>query len=152
AHKAGVGATIEVTLGGTIDPARFPPLRVKAKVKTLTDGQARLETMRLPIDGGPTAVLTFDNFTVMVLSKSARLFDRSLFFASGLQPQDFDLVVIKSPHAEYEMFDAWVEKNFNVDVPGATSANLPTLGHTICRRPMYPLELDTIFEPRVEVY
>lgn len=151
AHKAGVGATIDVTLGGTIDPARFPPLRVKAKVKTLTDGQARLETMRLPVDGGPTAVLTFDSFTVMVLSKSARLFDRSLFFASGLQPRDFDLVVIKSPHAEYEMFDAWVEKNFNVDVPGATSANLPTLGHTICRRPMYPLELDATFEPRVEV-
>ncbi|HQZ12729.1 MAG TPA: M81 family metallopeptidase [Devosia sp.] len=152
AHKAGIGATIEVTLGGTIDPVRFPPLAVKAVVKTLTDGSARLETMRLPIDGGPTAVLAFDNFTVMVLSKSARLFDRSLFFASGLQPKDFDLVVIKSPHCEYEMFDAWVEKNFNVDVEGATSANLPTLGHTICRRPMYPLEPDTAFQPAVEVH
>lgn len=151
AHAAGVGATIAVTLGGTIDPARFPPLRVRARVRTLTDGQARLETMRLPIDGGPTAVLTFDNFTIMVLSKSARLFDRSLFFAAGLRPSDFDLTVIKAPHAEYEMFDAWVEKNFNVDVAGATSANLPTLGHTICRRPIYPLEPDTGFAPLVEI-
>ena len=27
AHEAGVGATIEVTLGGTCDPARFTPAR-----------------------------------------------------------------------------------------------------------------------------
>ncbi len=30
AHKAGVGATIDVTLGGTMDPARFPPMPVRA--------------------------------------------------------------------------------------------------------------------------
>jgi hypothetical protein len=50
------------------------------------------------------------------------------------------------------MYDAWVDANFNVDVPGATSANLPTLGHTICARPMYPLDPDTTFEPTVTLY
>ena len=46
----------------------------------------------------------------------------------------------------------WVDANFNVDVPGATSANLPTLGHTICARPMYPMEPDATFEPTVTIY
>ena len=38
--------------------------------------------------------------------------------------RDFDLIVVKSPHTEHHMYDAWVDANFNVDVAGATSANL----------------------------
>jgi len=152
AHKAGVGATITVTLGGAIDPKRFPPMTVTARVRLLSDGQARLETMKTGLDGGPTAVLQFDNFTVVVFSKTLSLFDRAMYYANGLDPQDFDLTVVKSPHTEHHMYDAWVDNNFNVDVPGATSANLPTLGHTICARPMYPMNPDTPFEPVAKLY
>jgi hypothetical protein len=53
---------------------------------------------------------------------------------------------------EYHMYDAWVEKNFNVDAPGSTSANLPSLGHTICARPMFPLDPDVTFEPHPVLY
>ena len=49
-------------------------------------------------------------------------------------------------------YDDWVEANFNVDAPGATSANLKTLGHTVCSRPIYPLEEDTVFDPKTEVF
>lgn len=151
AHKAGVGATVEVTLGGTMDPKRFKPMSVKARVKLLSDGQARLETMKTGLDAGPTAVLEFDSFTVVVFSKTLSLFDRAMYFANGLDPTDFDLIVVKSPHTENHMYDAWVDANFNIDVPGATSANLPTLGHTICARPLYPLEPDTAFDNPVAV-
>ena len=152
AHKAGVGATITVGLGGAIDPKRFPPMTVTARVRLLSDGQARLETMKTGLDAGPTAVLQFDNFTVVVFSKTLSLFDRAMYYANGLDPQDFDLTVVKSPHTEHHMYDAWVDNNFNVDVPGATSANLPTLGHTICARPMYPMNLDAPFEPVAKLY
>ncbi|EKF18636.1 M81 family metallopeptidase [Nitratireductor pacificus] len=140
AHRAGVGATIEVTLGGAMDPERFQPMPVKAQVKLLSDGSGRLETMRLALDAGPTAVLAFDNVTVVVMSRSVSLFDRAMYFANGLNPVDFDLVVVKSPHTEYAMYDQWVEKNFNIDAPGATSADIRQLGHTICARPMFPLD------------
>ena len=152
AHKAGVGATITVTLGGAIDPKRFAPMTVTAHVRLLSDGQARLETMKTGLDAGPTAVLQFDNFTVVVFSKTLSLFDRAMYYANGLNPQDFDLTVVKSPHTEHHMYDAWVDNNFNVDVPGATSANLPTLGHTLCARPMYPLNQDAPFEPVAKLY
>ena len=45
-----------------------------------------------------------------------------------------------------------MEENFNIDAPGSTSANLPTLGHQYCQRPMFPLEKDTEFNPEVEFY
>ena len=152
AHRAGVGAEIEVALGGSIDPARFPPMPVTARVKLLSDGAARLETMKAPLQAGPTAVLTFENLTVVAMSRSVSLFDRAMYFANGLDPADFDLIVVKSPHTEHHMFDAWSEKNFNIDAPGATSANLKSLGHTICPRPIYPLDENVSFAPRAVVY
>jgi microcystin degradation protein MlrC len=152
AHAAGVGATVSVGLGGAIDAGRFSPMPVTARVRLLSDGQARLETMKTGLDAGPTAVLEFDNFTVVVFSKTLSLFDRAMYYANGLNPTDFDLIVVKSPHTEHHMFEAWADANFNVDVPGATSANLKSLGHIICARPMYPLDADAGFEPRAVIY
>lgn len=152
AHKAGVGGKVSVSLGGAIDPGRYRPMPVEANVKLLSDGQSRLETMQTELDAGPTAVLTFENFTIVVLSKSISLFDRAMYYANGCNPTDFDLIVVKSPHTEFHMYDAWVEKNFNIDAPGATSADIASLGHTICMRPIYPLDPDTDFRPEAKIY
>ena len=152
AHDAGVGATIEVELGGSLDERRFTPMPVTAEVQLLSRGLARLETLRIGLDAGPTAVLTFDNFTVVVLSRTISLFDRAMYYANGLDPVDFDLIIVKSPYTEHHMYDLWVEKNFNIDAPGATSANLRSLGHTICARPMYPLDEGVTFELRPAIY
>ncbi len=152
AHAAGVGAQVRVTLGGGLDPGRFTPMPVEARVKLLSDGRSRLETMRIGLDAGPTAVLTFDNFTVVVLSRTVSLFDRAMYYSNGIDPRDFDLVVVKSPHTEFHMYDAWVEKNFNIDAPGATSADLRSLGHTVCARPMFPLDDEVAFELRAGLY
>jgi len=152
AHRSGVGATVEVTLGGALDTGRFSPMPVTARVRSLSDGRGRLETMKIGLDAGPTAVLTFENYTVVVFSRTLSLFDRAMYYANGLDPRDFDLIVVKSPHTEYHMYDAWVEKNFNIDIAGSTSANLPTLGHTICARPIFPLDEGVSFTPRATLY
>ena len=152
AHEAGVGRIVDVQLGGALDPARFRPLAVRARVKLLSDGRSSLETMRIALDAGPTAVLEFDNFTVVAMSRPVSLFDRAMYYSNGLDPVDFDLVVVKSPHTEYHMYDQWVEKNFNIDVPGATSADVRQLGHTVCARPMFPLDDIESFVARADIY
>ncbi|HTN98280.1 MAG TPA: M81 family metallopeptidase [Nordella sp.] len=152
AHEAGVGAVIEVGLGGGLDSRRFEPMRVTARVKLLSDGRSKLETMGISLNAGPTAVLTFDNFTIVVFSRSLSLFDRAMYYSNGIDPVDHDLIVVKSPHTEHHMYDAWVARNFIVDVAGSTSANLPTLGHVVCRRPVYPLDPEVSFTPRAEIY
>ena len=152
AHAAGVGANIKVGLGGGIDDGRFSPMQVEARVRSLSDGHSRLETMKIALNAGPTAVLEFDNFTVVVLSRTLSLFDRAMYYSNGLDPTDFDLTVVKSPHTEHHMYDAWVDCNFNVDVAGSTSANLKSLGHTICQRPIYPLDEGVEFEPKATLY
>ncbi|HEX5326931.1 MAG TPA: M81 family metallopeptidase [Acetobacteraceae bacterium] len=152
AHAAGVGASITVRLGGALDRRRFTPMKVTATVESLSRGLGRFESMRAAFDAGPTAVLSFGNFTVVVISRTVGLIDRALYYANGLDPRNYDLIVVKCPHTEYQMYDAWVEKNFNIDAPGATSADLLSLGHTICTRPIYPLDDGVTFEPTAVLF
>ncbi len=151
AHAAGVGAVLHLAIGGSLDPARFPPLTIEARVAMLGDGRWRHEVSGLLGEAGRTAVLEAGNITLIAISRSVHLADRSVFLAHGRDPRDFDLIVIKSPGA-YSRFFTFARENFVVDVPGATTANLPLLGHQVCARPMYPLDPDVAFEPDVEVY
>ena len=151
AARAGVGATVEVPLGGALD-TRFTPLTLTAVVDMLSRGRAVLETSGGELDAGPTAVLVAGNFTIIAMTRSVSLFDRAVFLAHGRNPRDYGLIVVKSPHCEYHMYDQWAEKDFNIDAPGATSANLTSLGHRVCRRPMFPLDAGVTFAPRPQVF
>ena len=151
AFEVGVGNSTRFSLGGDLD-SRFTPLDVEAIVSMLRTGPYHFESWGTQEDAGDTALLQIGAMTVVVTSRPVYLFDRSLFLAHGCDPQQFDLVVVKSPHCQERFFTAWAAATFNIDAPGATSANLKRLGHTICQRPMYPLDDDVLFEPRVEVY
>ena len=79
--------------------------------------------------------------------------ERWHFDDNGLVPEEFDVVIIKTPHAQPEMFDEWCLVNLNVDAEGSTTANVRKLadpidstpewavrGHFLMKRPCYPLE------------
>lgn len=149
AWDAGVGSRINTSWGGELD-SRYRPIDMEFEVVSLSDEQFDLETWIFKQTPGKSAVLRSDNYTIVVTEIPVMHVDRALFFANGLDPKDFHSTVVKSPHCEPQFYDEWVEANLNVDAPGATSANLPSLGHTICARPMYPMEQDTVFEPTPE--
>ena len=151
AFEAGVGHTLTVNLGGALDP-RFTPVTLEAEVDMLSRGRYMSESWGNLQDAGPTAVLKSGNFSIVAVSRSIGFVDRSVFLAHGQDPRRFDLIVVKSPHCQPHFFDDWAEVDFNVDAPGATSANLKALGHTVCQRPMYPLDEDVDFDPRVEIF
>ncbi|MGH2533600.1 MAG: M81 family metallopeptidase [Thermomicrobiales bacterium] len=152
AFAAGVGNRVTTTLGATLDPGRFAPLPVEGAVRLLSDGRFVNESHGTEWFAGATAVLDVGKHTVVVTSRPVSLYDRSLFLANGQDPRRFDLVVQKSPHCRHEFFAAWASGLIGVDAPGSTSANLPSLGHTRCRRPMYPMEPDATFVPEAMVF
>ena len=152
AFEAGIGATIRVPIGGSLDTARFQPVELEARVRMFSDGKFRSESFGWHWDSGDTAVLESGNVTVIVGTKPVSLFDRSWFYANGQDPKQFNLIVVKSPHCEPHMFADWCAKLINVDAPGSTSANLKSLGHTICARPVFPLGENVSFEPEVKIF
>jgi microcystin degradation protein MlrC len=152
AAAAGVGQTVRTSVGGALDPRRFTPLPLTARVRMLSDGRFRSESFGQEWHSGPTAVLEAENVIVVVMSRPVHLFDRSLFFAHGQDPRQFDAVVVKSPHCQPHMYADWCARLINVDAPGATSANLRSLGHVHCRRPIYPLDAEVPFTPKATLF
>jgi microcystin degradation protein MlrC len=152
AFDSGVGATIRTNVGGAFDSRRFQPLELEAQVRSLSDGRFRSESFGWHWDSGKTAVLKSGNVTLVVGTKPVSLFDRSWFYANGQDPRHFDLVLVKSPHCEPQMFADWCAMLIHVDAPGATSANLRSLGHTTCERPVFPLDKDVEFHPIPDIF
>ena len=152
AFAAGVGATIETKVGGSLDTKRYQPLELSTKIRSLSDGKFCSESFGWHWDSGDTAVLEAEPVTLVVGTRPVSLFDRSWFYANGQNPRDFAAVVVKSPHCEPHMFADWCTKLINVDAPGATSANLASLGHTICQRPVFPLDQDVEFVPIADTF
>jgi microcystin degradation protein MlrC len=151
AFKAGVGATIRARIGGSLDP-RFVPLEMELRVRMLSDGHFRNESHGSCWDGGQTAVLQSGNYTLVATSRPVSLYDRSLFLAHGQDPAVFAATVVKSPHCQPRFFAEGAESLINIDAPGSTSANIRSLGHKICPRPIFPLDEGVKFVPRAQFF
>lgn len=149
---AGVGNTVRTSVGGAFDPARFPPVELEGRVHLLAEGRFIAEFSGGEANSGPTAVLKAQNYTLVLASRRVGLHDRSLYLAHGQDPRQFDLVVVKSPHCKPYMYADWCARLINVDAPGSTSANLQYLGHTVCARPVFPLDSEVPFTPKVRVF
>jgi microcystin degradation protein MlrC len=152
AFAAGVGNPVRTEVGGAFDPARFPPLIVEGRVHLLAEGQFLAEFNAMEAYSGPTAVVKAGNYTLVLGSRPVSLHDRSFYYAHGQDPKQFDCVVVKSPHCKSNMYADWCARLINVDAPGSTSANLPYLGHTVCARPIFPLDEGVTFTPQVRVF
>ncbi len=152
AFREGVGHAVKTTVGGALDAARFTPLPIEGRVRMLSDGWFHSETTRELWQAGPTAVIQVGNITLIVTSRAVSLYDRALFLAHGCDPKHFGAVVVKSPHCEPHMFKDWAARYIDVDAPGSTSANLRSLGHTKCARPMFPLDAEVPFQPQAKLF
>jgi len=151
AHAEGVGSRFTTPLGGTIDPERFPPLELDVEVERLGDGEYLHEVSRLPAHAGQTAVLRHGAIRIVAVSRPVFMMDRAIFLAHELDLEQADLIVVKSPGA-FARYFTFATKNYVPDVAGSTSANLATLGHRVCVRPMFPIDPDVSYDVRVERY
>lgn len=141
AFAAGVGATLRVALGGTRDSGRFKPFAVTAYVKSLHDGGFVYEN-GMTEEAGRVAVLRVDNVSILVTERTVYVVGRRVFQAFGLEPADFDVVVVKSPNGFRPYYNSIASRIVAVDVPGSTSANLHSLPYRNCVRPIFPLDED----------
>jgi microcystin degradation protein MlrC len=136
---AGVGASLLVPLGGTRDPRRFQPVDVSVYVKSLHDGRFAYEDGTQAC-GGRAAVVVVDRVHILITERPVYVVGCRVFQEHGLEPRDFDLVIVKSPNGFRTWYESIASRIVPVDVPGSTSANLGSLPFENCRRPMFPLD------------
>ena len=76
----------------------------------------------------------------MVTERSVYVVGRNVFESHGLDPREFDVVVVKSPNGFRTWYEEIAARIVSVDVPGSTSANLKSLPFEHCVRPIFPLD------------
>ena len=149
AHRAGAGASIDLTVGGKLDSARSKGVRLAGRVERVTDGRFVRKGPAftgLPLDAGPSAVLARGPLRVLVTSKPVPTSDPEFFRAAGLEPADAKIVSIKSPTLFRAAYDEFARRIIYADTPGAASANLRQFPWKRISRPIYPLD-DFDWEP-----
>jgi microcystin degradation protein MlrC len=145
AQATGIGASIEVTVGGSVDRLHGDPVRVRGSVKSLHDGrwverEAR-HGGRRHNDQGHTAVLDLGDGNVLVLnSLRTPPFSLGQLTSLGIDPKLARVIVVKAAVAYKAAYAPIAGEVIEVDTPGLTAINPARFSYTRIRRPMFPLD------------
>lgn len=143
AMKAGVGAEIDVSLGGHTDVSMGAPVKTKAVVKMLSDGTFKNDgPMNAGVETsmGPTAVLRIGGIDVVTISSRIQTIDLQVFLSQGIDPSAKSVVVVKSVQHFRAAYAPIAREIVLVDSGGICSPDISRLKFTKLRRPIWPLD------------
>ena len=147
AMKAGVGAEIDVELGGHTDESMGKPVKARALVRVLSDGTFRNDgPMNAGVETqmGPTAVLRLGGaeggIDVVTVSSRIQTIDLQVFLSQGIDPTTKDVVVVKSVQHFRAAYGPIAREVIVVDSGGLCSPDISRLKFKKLRRPVWPLD------------
>jgi microcystin degradation protein MlrC len=142
AQQVGVGNCADFVIGGKLAPEYGEPLRVRGKVRTLTDGEFEARGPWAPGTWqlGGTAVIEVDGVRLVCTSIRYPCNDADLLRHVGIDPLDVPLLAVKSRGHFRASFEPFARAILEVDAPGAASPILSRFTHRRVRRPIWPLD------------
>jgi len=143
AMKAGVGSEIEVSLGGHTDASMGAPVKARAVIKMLSDGNFKNDgPMNAGVETsmGPTAVLRIGGIDVVTISNRIQTIDLQVFLSQGIEPTSKSVLVVKSVQHFRAAYAPIAREIVVVDSGGICSPDITRLKFTKLRRPIWPLD------------
>jgi microcystin degradation protein MlrC len=143
AIAAGIGATVDLQVGGCLAPQSFRPIRFTGYVKTISDGTFAFKGpgMRGVLHHmGRTVVLVHGDIHLVVMERGVSQWDPELYRSVGLDPLDARIVQVKSPMAFRAAYEGICDEVIVVAAPGAANPDLVALPWQHLGRPIYPLD------------
>lgn len=144
AHAAGVGATLDVRLGGKHDELHGLPIEMKVYVKALTDGRFTLRAMAAGarVNLGRSARLVVGGRSgrvdVIVTSHRSQTFDEQVFLLHGVDVRGYAVVALKSSNHFRAGFREIASQIITADAPGLTTNRVEVFPHERSLRPLWP--------------
>ncbi len=135
-YKAGIGQTLSLKIGGSIDPEKSRPLEVKAKVLFLASSD------RLP---ERQAVIEVEGISVVLTARRRPFHQVQDFTMLGLDPKKFKIVVVKAGYLVPEI-EAIANPNIMALTDGSVNQDIEHLASKN-RVPTYPFVPDPKWEP-----
>lgn len=145
ATKAGIGAHVELQLGGKTDRRHGEPVSALVRVRGLYDGQFSESQPRhggrIRYDMGSTVVVQLDSGpTVMLTSRRVAPFSLMQLTSCGIDPSAFQIIVVKGVHAPLAAYAPVCPSIVRVNTPGVTTADMTGLSYEHRRNPLFPFE------------
>lgn len=140
--STGVNSTVELSLGGVIDPYS-EPLKLTAqilKLQPLVFIYSGHGGHNLQVNMGNSAVVRSGTTTIVIVEQAGTGGSPKVYETVGLDPKEYKIVVAKSPEGfryDYEPFAAGI---YYCGAPGCASANLRELTFKQASRPLFPLD------------
>jgi len=134
---AGVGAEVEVALGGKLDPITCKPLAVRGVVRHLAPGENTEAVLQV---GGVHVIVTARRRPYHFVADMRRL---------GLDPLAHKIVVIKIGYLEPDL-KRHAPRAFLALTPGAVDQAIERLPFQRVRRPLFPLDKEMVWSPEEE--
>lgn len=129
-HKAGIGATLELELGGRAGPTTGSPIRVTATVKSITDGtfvNAGPMATDARVSMGDAAVIKIGTVDLVLQSTPIQPNDPELFRSMGLDPRDYRVALLKGAAALRAGWSGLADRFIDAATPGPCDADLSRL-------------------------
>ena len=126
AHEAGVGAEIELDLGGRTNLPGVEPFHGRFKVMAVSDGRFQTTgpvSQGKPYNIGPSALLSIGGVLVVVSTRRVQALDRTIFEHLGVDLTQQAIIVLKSTCHYRAHFDPIAETTFAAISPGGHGAN-----------------------------
>ncbi|MBL43096.1 MAG: microcystin degradation protein MlrC [Rhodospirillaceae bacterium] len=146
-QEKGIGSHIELNLGGKTDMPSInlngKPLKIKGKVKTLTDGKWVVNGPMytgIKVNMGHTAVLDTGKVQIVIVSNHHEPWDIGVFTSVGIQPQFHKFILLKSRIHYRAGFDKIPKYTLTLDGEGVTTSDNNVLNFKNINRPIYPLD------------
>lgn len=151
AHAAGIGADIDVRIGGRHGDLHGEPIQTTAYVKTLTDGRfvhtsPMLAGVRANL--GPSARLVIGTVDVIVTSKRNQTFDAEVFLLHGLDVATRSIVGLKSSQHFRAGFRHLASAIITADSPGLTTLDVTVFEHPNADQSLWPIDPHVQWQPQ----
>ena len=129
-HEAGIGAMLDLELGGKAMPEYGAPVRARGIVMRFTDGRfvntGPMET-GLAVDLGRTVVLDVEGIQVIVTENSHPPNDPAFFALHGIEIEQTRLLCVKVKNHFRAAFQPRAALIVDSDAPGPAALDLSTL-------------------------
>jgi microcystin degradation protein MlrC len=143
--RAGIRSDVELAVGGKSDKRHGDPIKIRGRVRTISDGcfletQARHGGWGVSDQGVTVVVETAEEHTVILTSNRMPPLSLEQVLSLGIHPERKALIVAKgviAPRAAYEQVAGEIVL---VDTPGVTANNPRLFQYSNRRRPLFPLE------------
>jgi microcystin degradation protein MlrC len=153
--SAGVGANLNIAVGGKTDQRFYKPLMVNGIVKSIDDGRYMVcgpthggwgsEVKRenyQEANVGKRVVLRIGQNIDVIFSQFQTGKDRDFFKSAGIIMESKRILVVKSNQAHRASFDPIVAKTIELNTPGVSTVDYASLPYKKIRRPIFPLDRD----------